>query len=275
MKAICEYEDGRRESVEGLRGCREEMVEAALEGRDPVRIWLAGEEPAWTLETVWVFRRRASDGKMAKVLLGCYSGEDFWTAMEREFPESWGHVEDEAFETASQVEYRSWDALFRPGEDGRLAAWLQAPCERRLECGATVSADRLEGVATVTWRDDGGECSQRIYLNPGDYERIESGADPVAEGWEDGLGNLVCKDNARAPYAVVETWRNGIMDGRPETVTWHPTEDRAMRDAESKAGYLTPAERARYRVVVVIPALPPFEVMDGKVLWDSSEEGSP
>ena len=272
MKAICEYEDGRRESVEGLRGCREEMVEAALEGRDPVRIWLAGEEPAWTLETVWVFR---SDGKMAKVLLGCYSGEDFWTAMEREVPESWGHVEDEAFETASQVEYRSWDALFRPGEDGRLAAWLQAPCERRLECGATVSADRLEGVATVTWRDDGGECSQRIYLNPGDYERIESGADPVAEGWEDGLGNLVCKDNARAPYAVVETWRNGIMDGRPETVTWHPTEDRAMRDAESKAGYLTPAERARYRVVVVIPALPPFEVMDGKVLWDSSEEGSP
>ena len=31
----------------------------------------------------------------------------------------------------------------------------------------------------------------RIYINPGDWEKIENGADPIAEGWEDGIGNCL------------------------------------------------------------------------------------
>ena len=34
----------------------------------------------------------------------------------------------------------------------------------------------------------------RISINPGDWEKIENGADPIADGWEDGIGNPLSID---------------------------------------------------------------------------------
>lgn len=51
-----------------------------------------------------------------------------------------------------------------------------------------------ENTALITW-EDGIELY--LALNEGDADLIREGADPVAEGWEDGLGNTVCYENAR------------------------------------------------------------------------------
>lgn len=51
-----------------------------------------------------------------------------------------------------------------------------------------------ENTALITW-EDGREMT--IALNEGDADLIREGADPVAEGWEDGLGNTVCYENSK------------------------------------------------------------------------------
>lgn len=33
-----------------------------------------------------------------------------------------------------------------------------------------------------------------IFANPGDWELIESGVDPIAEGWEDGNGHILSEE---------------------------------------------------------------------------------
>ena len=40
----------------------------------------------------------------------------------------------------------------------------------------------------------GGELLGTISINPGDWEEIENGADPISDGWEDGIGNIVCAE---------------------------------------------------------------------------------
>ncbi|MBR6038728.1 MAG: hypothetical protein IKP53_08425 [Candidatus Methanomethylophilaceae archaeon] len=70
--------------------------------------------------------------------------------------------------------------------------------------------------------------------------------------------------------AVIETWRDGICDGRPETVTPYPDRESAVHAAETAWGHLTEQERRRYRVLAV-------ESYDGvdwgraEWIWDSEE----
>lgn len=39
-----------------------------------------------------------------------------------------------------------------------------------------------------------GELLGRIYANEGDWDLIVNGADPIAEGWEDGVGHPLSLD---------------------------------------------------------------------------------
>lgn len=146
--------------------------------------------------TIWITR---ADGEVAKVDLP-HGDEDLWTAIDREFPTAWTLM-DENDVLAEETEH-AWDVRFRPGEDEELAMWLASamyPVMVRTapQAGVVVEARRSEGVATVTWSDGpDGPRRMTIALNPGDFERIAIGHDPVAEQWEDGNGNLVCVENA-------------------------------------------------------------------------------
>lgn len=153
------------------------------------------------MRTVWIFR---ADGEMARVTLEVRPGEGCWPAMARAFPVAWRLVEDEAAETDSQIEYDDWSADFAEGQDEDLARWLAegmetvvAPLADDEGCKVGVTAFRREGLAEVVWRaKDGTRYHQTILLDDGDFEAIAMGIDPVAEGWEDGAGSLVCYDNA-------------------------------------------------------------------------------
>lgn len=147
---------------------------------------------------VWVER---DDGQVAKVLVPAADG-DFWYCIDRAFPRSWEQMAEGVAWPDGQDgrTMASWDASFGPGEDEELATWLaEAMTEYHGELDdqdATVDAVRSEGIAVVTWIVDGREARQTIALNPGDFERLAVGHDPVAEQWEDGCGNLVCIENA-------------------------------------------------------------------------------
>lgn len=89
-------------------------------------------------------------------------------------------------------------------------AWM-CNYARTLESGATIEADRSDGIATVTWPDG---AIQTISLNQGDFELLALGADPEAEGWEDGMGNVVCRENAKE----AERWNTEVtISKKPHT----------------------------------------------------------
>ena len=163
----------------------------AMSGRN-----LAETEDDVETATIWVTR---ADGDVAKVDLPHEAEDDFWTAIDREYPTAWAML-DEADVEADETEHR-WDVRFRAGEDEELATWLaEAMTEYHGaldDQDATVDAVRSEGIAVVTWIADGREARQTIALNPGDFEKLAVGHDPVAEQWEDGCGNLVCIENAQ------------------------------------------------------------------------------
>lgn len=72
----------------------------------------------------------------------------------------------------------------------------------------------------------------------------------------------------RCQYALVETWRDGTMDGRPETVTPIPDRKSAVRAAEAAWERLSRQERRKYRVL----AIDGWDGADwgtGDVIWDS------
>ena len=166
----------------------------AMSGRNLAEI----EDDAETA-VVWVERE---DGQVAKVLVPA-ADEDFWCCIDRAFPRSW-ELMDEGMAWPDGQDGRTmatWDASFGPGEDEELATWLaEAMTEYHGaldDQDATVDAVRSEGIAVVTWIADGREARQTIALNPGDFEKLAVGHDPVAEQWEDGCGNLVCIENAQ------------------------------------------------------------------------------
>lgn len=146
--------------------------------------------------TIWITR---ADGEVAKVDLPWHEDdEDLWFAIDREFPTAWAML-DEADVLCDEAEH-GWDVRFRAGEDEELALWLAGAMSEYHgaldEQDATVDAVRSEGTAVVTWIVDGREARQVISLNPGDFEKIAIGHDPVAEQWEDGCGKLVCIENS-------------------------------------------------------------------------------
>ena len=63
-------------------------------------------------------------------------------------------------------------------------------------CGVYLRASEWLGLATVEWSSDSGIRWQTIVLDEGDYDLLADGADPVADGWEDGQGHPVSYDYA-------------------------------------------------------------------------------
>ena len=63
-------------------------------------------------------------------------------------------------------------------------------------CRVYLRASEWLGLAVVEWAGGSGIRRQTIVLNPGDYDLLVDGADPVADGWEDGQGHPVSYDHA-------------------------------------------------------------------------------
>ena len=149
------------------------------------------------IRTVAVFVGR-EDGEQARVMVPDV-GEDVWTCILKAYPAAYDLMDEGRILVDDGAGYE-WDASFGPGEDEALAQWLAQGVQHYSGgldgSDAVIEADRREGMAFVTWDGEDGPVSQTINLNPGDFEKIVLGADPVAEGWEDGIGRQVCKANA-------------------------------------------------------------------------------
>ena len=144
------------------------------------------------------------DGKVARLTLPYYEEDDLWTAIGNEYPLSYDLLDESSILGVDDPAYEDMavDESYIPPEDDDLALWLaEAMTECRMSLpgsDAAVNARRADGIATVVWMRDGTRYEQTIALNPGDFEKLVLGHDPVAERWEDGCGNLVCLDNAKA-----------------------------------------------------------------------------
>ncbi len=182
-------------------------------------------------KTVAVFVER-EDGQQAKVMVPDV-GEDVWTCILKTYPAAYDLMDEGRILVDDGAGYE-WDVEYGPGEDEALAQWLaegvQHYCGGLDDSDATIEADRREGVATVTWAADGIELSQDIDLNEGDFEKIVLGADPVAEGWEDGLGRVVCKENASGD--IPEGLWADVMEG----ASWEPWDQGDSYDEQVQPG---------------------------------------
>ena len=158
------------------------------------------------------------DGQQAKVAVPDV-GEDVWTCILKAYPAAYDLMDEGRILVDDGAGYE-WDESFGPGEDEALAQWLAEGVQHYSGgldgSDATIEADRREGIATVTWAVDGLELSQDIDLNEGDFEKIVLGADPVAEGWEDGNGVLVCRGNASGDLPV-RVWADVLQEA-----SWEP-----------------------------------------------------
>ena len=194
-KAIVEALDGRIEAVMAPAVVESAELAFAAEGET--------EEAAEDVEVVYAYFERP-DGEVAKVAVP-FVEDDLWYSIDKAYPTAWA-VLDEGSLIPGYVTVTEWDLSFGPGEDEALARWYAEGVQTVLGaladdrgCQVAVLAKRREGVATVTWTSpDGTARTQVVALNDGDMERLVLGADPVAEGWEDGAGNLVCYDNSEA-----------------------------------------------------------------------------
>lgn len=178
------------------RGHNRTVWEARVTGAD-IQALREQREAQAEPEQVAVFVER-EDGQQAKVMVPDV-GEDVWTCILKAYPTAYDLIGEGRILVDDGAGY-GYDASFVPGEDEALAQWLAEGVQHYSGgldgSDATIEADRREGVATVTWAADGLVLSQDIDLGEGDMERIVLGADPVAEGWEDGLGRVVCRENA-------------------------------------------------------------------------------
>ena len=139
-----------------------------------------------------------------------------WGAVAKAYPLSYGLI-DEHMVLPNDTDYE-WDEKFGPGEDKTLANWIVGYIDTydgELADGASIHADLIDGYAAVTWTEDGREFVQFISLNPGDFEEIVLGADPVADGWEDGCGKLVCRANAEPRRDGFERYLAGYVERNP------------------------------------------------------------
>lgn len=183
-----------------------ERVQAVLDAQAPVEVVVevcaqaeaqADVEEAEAPAEVAVLVER-EDGQQARVMVPD-AGEDVWACILEAYPTAYDLIDEGRILVDDGAGY-GYDASFGPGEDEALAMWLaegvQHYCGGLDESDATIEADRREGMAVVTWDGEDGPVSQAINLNEGDMEKIVLGADPVAEGWEDGIGRQVCKANA-------------------------------------------------------------------------------
>ncbi len=98
-------------------------------------------------------------------------------------------------------------SFFRIWDDSVMYEWIHGydypdyisrSLERNAGCMVHVECDELEGTADIVWTEpDGMEFLQTIKLGEDDFRRILEGADPVAEGWRDRNGDVLCRGNAK------------------------------------------------------------------------------
>lgn len=143
-----------------------------------------------------------ADGKIARLVMDDDGSEDMWDTILGNFPGSYDLIGEDMV-IPGYMHPDTWDESFGPGEGGveqdiRLMRWLieGETYDGDLYDGAHIHADNYDKFAAVTWAEDERFYIQYISLNPGDYKEIALGADPVADGWEDGCGKLVCRKNA-------------------------------------------------------------------------------
>ena len=156
MKAVVEYENGETETLVDLQGFGREIVENILKGYEVQKIWLLNDDedesehefidPYWTLGVWWVTR---ADCETAKVYLGGYEEDDFWSAFERQYPAAYCIIPDDAPESAELCDHKGWDAVFWPGEGKALARWLAEP-EYWLDVQTPVDPEDLFSGGTAT-----------------------------------------------------------------------------------------------------------------------------
>lgn len=261
-KNTTDYDRIEFDDLDSLKAAYEEEVARAVEqGRDDIRrIGAYAQEPnerGWNVgvwkaqvlardiqamreqkaseaqpEEVAVFVGR-EDGQQARVMVPDV-GEDVWTCILKAYPAAYDLIDEGRILVDDGAGYE-WDESFGPGEDEALAMWLAQGVQHYsggLDASdATIEADRREGTATVTWDgEDGLVLSQDIDLNEGDMERIVLGADPVAEGWEDGLGRAVCRENASGDVP------EGLWADVMATASWEPWDQGDSYDEQVQLG---------------------------------------
>lgn len=213
----------------------------------------------------WYYYVTRADGKRAWLssrAWGTFRDCDVWDCIRVLYPRVYDLI-DESMIEVERIQ-QPYDEKFGDGLCGLgLEDWIRAgeitadTYSGELESGARIKADRIDGIATVMWTVDGIEVSQDIALNEGDFARIASGADPVAEGWEDGSGwKTVCLGNASGDVP------RGLWDEAIETAEWEsPREngrgDEAVQDGtwgrfHIRAVYRVPDPEARTLVSLSI-----------------------
>lgn len=171
----------------------------------------------------WYYYITRADGKRAWLssrAWGTFRDCDIWNCIRVLYPRAYDLIDESMIEVERCQQ--SYDEKFGDGLSKLgLEDWIRAgeitadTYSGELEDGARIEADRIDGIATVTWTVDGIEVSQEIALNEGDFARIASGADPVAEGWEDGSGwRPVCLGNASGDVPA------GLREEAIETADW-------------------------------------------------------
>jgi len=222
---------------------------------------------------------RKIDGRIAKLdeLPEPADDEDMWNVIEKVFPVSYRLI-DEHMVLPDDTDYE-WDEEFCPADDKSLANWIVRyvyTYDGELADGASIHADKYDGYAAVTWTEDGREFVQYISLNPGNFEEIVLGADPVAEGWEDGCGKPVCRANATGgPVYIVVDQDTETLN---EWISREPTEEDARRQAMAEWDHLTWRERKHTHVQALTLEGDPDDFEDDynehveKYIWDSDED---
>lgn len=141
---------------------------------------------------MYAYIKREGDGRIARLKLA--DGEDVWDEIGEAFPVSYFIIDDEMLLPDGDYE---WDEGFIPGEDVDLSGWILVgeTYDGELSDGAHIHAERRWHIAIVTWPEKGYE--QSISITPREFIDLAMGADPIADGWEDGCGRRVCIENAR------------------------------------------------------------------------------
>lgn len=131
-------------------------------------------------------------GRVVKVLGSFEGGEYYAVSHARALAQE--HLENSGKDTAlMDVRVMMGGETVWSSQEAEVEAGFERDLDDDEGRFVSIRVEPRGALAFVTWTsEDGSEASQTIALNPGDALLILKGADPVAEGWEDGAGRPVC-----------------------------------------------------------------------------------